>query len=257
MQNYRRFSRFGIATKGVVYFLIGFVAFITAFNLTKSVKSEEYILQWINNQTFGSIILIAIILGLIGYIFSRIYLTFNMKDYDGSNDKPKIRRIGYFINAIGYLLLLYTCVTILLGATSNEDSSIKLFILQSTFGKIVLYIIAIGLLISAINEWWISFSSIINKMIRTDDLTQTQYKYLLLLGRFGRFCRGIVFATLAYVMARSAYYDLDNLPEGANRAFMFINARSGAYVMGFIAFGVMCYGTYLVIGAKHRNIPIK
>jgi len=256
LKNYRRFSRYGIATKGLVYFLIGFTAFVTACNLSKSVKSEEDILQWIYDQTLGFFLLLAIIIGLTGYIFSRIYLTFNQQDYDGSSDKPYFRRIGYLINAIGYILLLYTCITILLGGIDSGGSGLKLILLHSIIGKILIYSIALGLAISAINEWWISFSSMMDKMMTKDRLGARQYNYLLFLGRFGRFNRGIVFATFSYILGRSAYYNLNDLPRGAFKAFAFINATLGAYVMGFIAFGIICYGLFLLLGARHRNIPI-
>ncbi|KQC33935.1 membrane protein [Nonlabens sp. YIK11] len=257
MKNSRRFSRFGIATKGLVFFLIGVMALITALNLNYALKNEKEIIEWVYRLEFGWFLLLIIIIGLSGYIFSRFYLTFNRNDYDGSNGKPKYRRAAYLINGLGYCLLLLTCITILLGKNDSGDSELKIMVLQSVIGKIVVYMIALGLAISAVNEWWISFSVMMDKMINPEELSPKQYKYLLLLGRFGRFSRGIVFGIFAYVLARSAYYDLQNLPEGADAAFAFISATYGAFIMGTVAFGVMCYGLYLILSGKHRNIPIK
>jgi hypothetical protein len=257
LRNSRRFARFGIAIKGVVFFFLGLMAFITALTLNQALKDEKEVIEWIYRLDFGWVLLLVISIGLAGYIFSRFYLTFNKDDYDGSHSKPNFRRAGYLINGLGYCLLLFTCITILLGKSDEGDSEIKLMILQSSFGKIVVYIIAIGLAVSAINELWISFADIMDKMVNKKDLTNRHYKYLLLLGRFGRFNRGIVFGALAYVLARSAYYDLDNLPQGADAAFVFISATYGAYFMAFVAFGVMCYGLYLILSGKHRNIPIE
>lgn len=232
------------------------MAFVTATKLTYALKSGEDVLYWIAKLSFGWFMLLMVSIGITGYIFSRVYLALNNTDYDGADHKPYFRRAGYLINATGYGLLLISCITILLGINHQGDSDIKLMILNSVFGKIVVYVIAIGLLISAINEWWISFATMMNKMTHSRDLSSRQYRYLLILGRFGRFCRGIVFAVFAYILARSAYYNLDNLPKGADAAFMFISVTYGAYVMGFIAFGIICYGMFLIISARHRNIPI-
>jgi hypothetical protein len=252
----RQFARFGVATKGVVFFLLGIMSLVTACNLNYALKNEKEVVEWIYRLYFGWFILLAVSIGLLAYIFSRFYLTFNKSDYDGSNNKPKIRRAGYLINGLGYCLLLFTCITILFGTSNSGDSAIKLMVLQSDFGKIVIYIIALGLAVSAINEWWISLAKMMDMMTFSKDLGSNQYKYLLLLGRFGRFSRGIVFGIFAYILARSAYYDLDNIPEGADAAFAFISATYGAYVMGFVAFGVMSYGLFLILSARHRNIPI-
>ncbi len=232
------------------------MSFITACNLTYTLKNEKEVIQWIYGLSFGWFLLLAVSIGLIGYIFSRVYLTFNNRDYDGSKNKPNFRRAAYLINGLGYCLLLFTCITILLGAQSNSDSNFKLMVLQSIYGKILVYIIAIGLAVSAINEWWISFSDMMNKMTLPDNLTTLQYKWLMGLGRFGRFCRGIVFGVFAYVLARSAYYDMENLPKGADAAFAFMDATYGAVFMGIVAFGMMCYGLFLILSGKHRNIPI-
>ncbi len=232
------------------------MAFITAFNLTYALKNEKEVIEWIYGLSLGWFLLLGVTIGLIGYIFSRFYLTFNNQDYDGSNDKPKFRRAAYLINGLGYCLLLFTCVKILLDAQSDGNSQFKIIVLQSIWGKIIVFVIALGLAVSAVNEWWISFSSMMDKMTNDDDLTARQYKGLMLLGRFGRFSRGIVFGVFAYVLARSAYYDMENLPKGADAAFAFISATIGAYFMALVAFGVMCYGLFLILSGKHRNIPI-
>ncbi|MGJ8684443.1 MAG: DUF1206 domain-containing protein [Nonlabens sp.] len=257
MKNYRRFARIGIATKGAVFFLMGFMALITAFQLTYTLKGGNDVLEWISHLSFGWFLLLLMTIGLAGYIYSRFYLTFNNGDYDGSDGKPTFRRLAYLINGLGYCLLFYSCLKFLLGISSdNGDSQWKLMLLQSIWGKIIVGIIATGLAVSAINEWWISFSVMMDKMTHKDDLTDRQYKYLMLLGRIGRFSRGIVFGVFSYVMFRSIYYGLKNLPKGADDAFQFMSAEYGAIIMGIVAAGLSCYGLFLLLSARHRNIPI-
>lgn len=254
--NSRRFSRIGIATKGIVFFLLGFMAFITACKLTSALKNEKEVIEWIYELYFGWFLLLAMTIGLTGYIFSRVYLTFNNEDYDGSNEKPFYRRAGYLINGLGYCLLLFTCITLLLGNQDDVNSDFNLKILPTVYGKILIYIIALSLAISAINEWWISFSSMMDKMTYNDQLKIIHYKCLLLLGRIGRFSRGVFFGIFSYILAGSAYYDLENLPKGADAAFVFISATYGAFIMAVVAFGMMCYGLFLILSGRHRNIPI-
>jgi uncharacterized protein YneF (UPF0154 family) len=258
LKNYRRYSRIGIATKGVVFALMGIMAMITAFQLNYALKSGDDVLQWISRLSYGRVLLFAMSIGLAGYIFSRFYLTFNKQDYDGSNHKPLFRRAAYFINGLGYSLLLFTCLKLLFGMPDDDgNSGWKIMLLQSIWGKIIVFIIATGLAVSAINEWWISFSQMMDQMTHKEDLTKTQYKYLMLLGRVGRFSRGIVFGVFSYIMYRSIYYGLKNLPKGADAAFQFMNAQYGAVIMGTVAAGLACYGLFLILSGKHRNIPIK
>lgn len=237
---------------------MGIMAIITAFQLTHALKSGDDILLWISQLTYGRILMFLMSVGLAGYIFSRFYLTFNKLDYDGSEEKPLFRRAAYFINGLGYCLLLYTCLKLLFGMPdASGDSGWKILLLQTIWGKIIIFIIATGLAVSAINEWWISFSKMMDQMTHQEELTKAQYKYLMLLGRVGRFSRGIVFGVFSYIMYRSLYYGLKNLPKGADAAFQFMSVQYGAVIMGTVAFGLACYGVFLILSGKHRNIPIE
>ncbi|WP_397300013.1 MULTISPECIES: DUF1206 domain-containing protein [Nonlabens] len=258
MKNYRRFARIGIATKGAVFLLMGITALITAFQLTYALKSGDDVLKWISHLSFGWFLILLMSIGLAGYIFSRFFLTFNMQDYDSDSGKPTFRRAAYFINGIGYCLLLFTCLKLLFGMPDDDGNpGWKIKILQSVWGKIIVFIIATGLAVSAINEWWISFSTMMDKMTHKENLTDHQYKYLMLLGRIGRFSRGIVFAVFAYILARSAYYNMQNLPKGADAAFAFMHVEYGAIIMGLVSSGVLFYGLFLILSSKYRNIPIR
>lgn len=258
MKNYRRFARIGIATKGAVFLLMGVMALITAFQLTYALKSGDDVLKWISHLSFGWFLLLLMSIGLAGYIFSRFYLTFNKGDYDGDDGKPAFRRVAYFINGIGYCLLFFTCLKLLFGMPDDDgNAGWKIALLSSIWGKIIVFIISIGLAVSAVNEWWISFSTMMDKMTHKENLTETQYKYLMLLGRLGRFSRGIVFAVFAYILGRSAFYNMKNLPKGADAAFAFMHIEYGAIIMGLTSTGILFYGLFLILSSKYRNIPIR
>ena len=112
---------------------------ITAFQLNYALKSGDDVLLWISRLSYGRILMFLMSIGLAGYIFSRFYLTFNKQDYDGSNQKPLFRRAAYFINGLGYCLLLFTCLKLLFGMPNDEgNSGCKILLLQSIWGEVII-----------------------------------------------------------------------------------------------------------------------
>lgn len=101
---------------------MGITALITAFQLTYALKSGDDVLKWISHLSFGWFLILLMSIGLAGYIFSRFFLTFNMQDYNSDSGKPTFRRAAYFINGIGYCLLLFTCLKLLFGMPDDDGN---------------------------------------------------------------------------------------------------------------------------------------
>lgn len=258
LKSSRQFARYGIAVKGVVYFLMGSLAALTASKITYQIKGGKDILEWISGLSFGWFMLLAVSIGIAGYIFSRFYLTFNNNDYDNSKEgKPRIRRLAYLINGFGYMVLLFSCIKLLIGAGfQGENTRLMVQLLSNWWGTLILITLALGLGVSALNEWYMAFGNMIEKMILPDDLSNTQYKYLLLLGRVGRFSRGIVFGVFSYLFFKTVIGWSNDIPKGADAAFTFMSVEYGSIIMGIVAGGLAFYGLFLILSAKHRNIPI-
>lgn len=255
-KNSRRFARYGIFIKGVVFFLMGALAALTASKLTTQLRGGQDILEWISALSFGWFLVLGMTVGIAGYIFSRFYLAFNNNDYTGYG-KNKIRRFAYFVNGLGYIALLFTCIKLLIGAGFSEDNQrLIVYLLSNWWGTCILTIASVSLAISALNEWYMALCKMINKMILQDDLNIHQYGALLLLGRVGRFSRGIVFGVFSYLFFKVIIGWSSTVPEGTEEAFTFLSLEYGTWTMGIVAGGLALYGLYLILSAKHRNIPI-
>ncbi len=255
--NYRRFARIGIAIKGFIYFLMGVMAAITASNISNELRGSEAILAWISELSYGKIFLFAISIGLLGYITSRFILAFNRHDYNGKDEgKPNYRRLGYIVNGLGYTLLLYTSITMIIEEYSKESGVLQGYFF-TPLGKIVVGIVTIGLAISAINEWVMAFTGMINRMTLQRDLQDRSYRALMLLGRTGRFSRGLVFAAFAYILARPLVLNINEIPQSESDAFAFMQSQFGAISMFVVASGLAIYGAFLMLSSRYRNIPIE
>jgi hypothetical protein len=142
-----------------------------------------------------------------------------------------------------------------------EQYSDKSGLLETYFftaiGKIIVVIVMVSLLISAVNEWIMAFSKRMTQMTTQHDLNSRNYAALMLLGRIGRFSRGLVFLAFAYIFGRPLVMNLQRLPYSESDAFAFMQSQFGAISMFVVASGLALYGAFLILSSKYRNIPIQ
>ena len=103
-----RLARFGYATKGFVYAMIGVLAVMAAFSAGGKTTDSSGALQTIAAQPFGQILLLLIAVGLIGYTIWRLIQAINDPENKGSDFKGIFQRLGYVTSGLIYAGLAWT-----------------------------------------------------------------------------------------------------------------------------------------------------
>ena len=112
-------TRFGYFARGVLFGVIGFLALQVALgkpggNLT----DQNGALATVAAQPFGRLLLIAMVIGLIGFsLWGFVRAIFDPLDR-GSDKKGIMARLGYFISGVSYGALVYPFVQLILGSGS-------------------------------------------------------------------------------------------------------------------------------------------
>ena len=68
----KNIARTGLVAKGIIYAIIGILTFLAAFNLGGQKTGKLQVLDFLEKQAFGKILLIIIALGLMCYAFWRL-----------------------------------------------------------------------------------------------------------------------------------------------------------------------------------------
>jgi hypothetical protein len=109
---FERLARLGYASKGLVYFIVGFLAAQAAFSMGGRTTDTSGALSAIVNQPFGKFLLFLVTIGIIGYALWRIVQTIIDPEHQGQKmDAKRIaQRIGYALSALAYAGLALTAV---------------------------------------------------------------------------------------------------------------------------------------------------
>ncbi|MEG5041506.1 MULTISPECIES: DUF1206 domain-containing protein [unclassified Microcoleus] len=257
---FERLARLGYASKGLVYFIVGFLAAQAAFSTGGRTTDTSGALSEIVNQPFGKILLFLVTIGIIGYALWRIVQTILDPEHQGQKmDAKRIaQRIGYALSALAYAGLALTAVKLIMGsAVSKSDSTEDLTaqILAQPFGQWLVGLagsIVIGVGFSYFYE---AYKAKFRRHFKLDEMSQTEQKWATRLGRFGIAARGIVFVIIGFFFIQAARLSDASQTKGLGEVLAILAQQPfSPVILALVPLGLIAYGIYSVIEARYRRI---
>ena len=252
----KNFARFGMAAKGAVYCLIGVLTAMAAFGQGGQKSGSKGALQYLAQQSYGQVLLVIMGIGLLGYVFWRMYQVFYNPGEFEDNLKGYGKRIGYFISGLIYGGLAYYSFKLAFGSSSSGGSGGMMGgIMSGSNGDTIAIIIGIGMAIKAIYDLYRAYSGKFREEVEEAGMDQKEQKLLINAGKFGHTARGIVLGLMAYLTLKSGLSSGSNVKTQTD-AFSYIQAEFGSIALGIVAIGLVGYGVYMLIKAKYPSITI-
>ena len=257
-QKKKKIARLGLGTKGVVYLLIGGLTAWEAFGRGGKKTGSNGALKFVKDQPFGQILLWLVVVGLLGYVFWRMYQTFKDTEEKGNDYKGLMYRFGYFSSGIFYLFIIFNALQLLIGGGSGGNGGGKESMIQQLlsqqYGRWIVASIALIFLIRAIIQIFIAFSGKFKNKVKESELNDKAQQLMISSGRIGYTSRGLVVGVIAYLTVRAAItYDASK-SGGTKDAFNFIQNEFGGLVLGVIALGMLAFGLFLIFKASQHKM---
>ncbi len=251
----KKTARTGYLSKGVVYAITGGLAFGAAFGLGGSKEGKLGVLKFLQEQPFGNVLLGIMGLGLLCYSFWRFYQSIQDPENIGDDSKAIGKRIGFFISGVVYLgLAVYSVFQIFGSSSSSGSSGEKAKMIPTEYLPYIFYAISAGLAIKAIFQFVKVYKGDFLKKFHLGSMSKVNtVKTIKWLGYLGLSARGVVVGIVAYFFYKAADTASTENIKGTSEAFSFLRESSGPWLMGLVAFGLICYGAYMFIMAKYRK----
>lgn len=255
-----KFARAGIATKGIVYCLMGGLAAMTAFgNPEGQATGSSGIIEYISNQQFGQILVAMVAVGLVGYVFYRLYQTFfaSLKGEDGT--KETIKRVGYFFSAVSYGFLTYHAFKIITGSGGGGGQGKQGYIadlMSKPFGQIMVGIIGVIFIGYGLYQMYKVFSGDYKENLQKANFKNKIYTLLLNSGKVGFIARGTVLGLIGFFIIKAAWTANSSQVGGVSKAFDFLKNEGGTIVFLIVALGLLGYGIFQLVAARYKKIEV-
>lgn len=255
----RPLARFGYASRGVVYVIIGFFAVLSGLG-TQSGKDSRGALRTILEQPFGKVLIGILILGLIGLVIWRLIQSLLDTDSHGWSPKGLAVRGGLLASAITYALLTtYALSLVGLLEFARSDSSLSIADrLAGVIGtKPVLIIMLLVFSGVALAHWYKAATSGYAKHLQTEEAPM---EYVHPIAIAGLTARGTVFAIIAVLLFYRVmtYSPSETEAPGLNEALSFVQQLPfGAFLLVLLGCGLLLFATYSFIEAIWRDINVE
>ena len=244
-------ARFGHLTKGIIYGLIGALAFQVAIGSGGRVAGQQEAAQEVGRQPFGVFLLLAIAAGLFGYAAWRFVEGVKDTAHEGLA-KRAMAFISGFVNAS-------LAVAVLQMALGNERGSGAQSwvgtVLEQPFGGVLLALIGLGVVGAGLFQLYQAYTKRFLRNFKTNAMSPTERRWVTRMGQAGYGARGVVFPIVGIGMLQAALQHDPGRSRGLRDALLEI-ARSdhGQLLLGLVAVGLLAFGLFMVASARYRAI---
>jgi hypothetical protein len=250
----QRFARFGFASIGIVYCLMGILTVLAALGLStkKGDKSEAF--KVVYDQPFGKFLLITIAVGMAGYVTLRLLQAFFDTENKGSNAKGIATRLNYASSAIVYMSLILYAIKLANGnpGTGDKRQFFVSKIMTYPMGEWIVGITGLVIIGVGVYQIYLGLSKRFMKLVKL--YRANFHDGFEKAGMIGYAARGLVFSIVGYFLVRAAINSNPSEADGTREAFDFLQHNFGNLLMGIVALGLIAYGIFMFVRARHESI---
>lgn len=250
----------GYAAKGAVYAITGVLAFMTAFGMGGQKAGKLQVIEFLEKQPFGKIILAILGVGLICYAVWRFIQSIQNPENIGDDAKGIVKRISFFISGLIYLGLgIFAIVDIFRNPSSGSSGGGgSSSLMAGDTGKYIFIAVGIALAGKSIYQFIKAYKGDFLKKFQIDSINVgSKRRFIKNMGYAGLVSRGILTGIIAYFFLKAGFSIGGSGSEevkGTSEAFSFIQQNSsGPWLLGLVAAGLVCYGIYMFTMARYRQ----
>lgn len=253
-------ARAGLISKGVVYCLLGALAFMSAFEIGGQ-SDEDANKKGVFNliETVGGKWLLGVLaVGLFCYAAWRFIEAFKEGRETKGATKKGGKVIRYIFSGIVYFLLALYAAKRFFGngdksGGDNTQSTVS-ELMSKPFGDWLVGLLGVALAITGIYQIYYGLSEKYRKHVQELSLRSTASRNLLRAGKIGYVARGIVWLILAWLLFKASFQSDSREAGDTGKAFHFLETASfGSYLLGALGIGLICYGIFNFIRARFER----
>lgn len=251
----KKIAQAGYIAKGIVYVLLGLLAFMAAFELTRDNEATQTgTLRFVKELPAGTVLLLLLAAGLICYSIWRGVQAF----YNPKNEEKKwTKRLRYLFSGVAYLALAYTALlAVFEDSAGGGDRNQKLAgeLITQPMGQVLVGLAALVFAGVGIYQVYYGFSEKYRKHVQELSLQSQHAALLLKSGKVGYISRGIVWLVIAVLFFRAAIHNAASEAGSTSKAFHFIETSPlGSYLLAALGLGLVAYGVFNFVRARYEH----
>jgi hypothetical protein len=249
--------RLGYAAKGVVYLLMGVLAFRLAVGAGGRITDASGILQSFVRQPFGWMVLMAIGVGLLAYgVWQVVEAVAGPRPTRARSDSWMDRALtaikGMVYGGIGWEAMQLVVAE---RADSPTAEEVAHEAMQVPFGDWLIILIGIGIASYGLLQIWMAWTSRFDNDVDERRLRRDGLAWVLTLGRGGVGARGLILLVMGLALVRAGAAERASKAAGmAESLWTLFSQPFGTWLLAATGAGLVCYGVFQVLQARYARL---
>ncbi|MBK3633782.1 DUF1206 domain-containing protein [Streptomyces asoensis] len=252
-------AKAGFAARGVIYLLVGLLALQIAFGDSGHEADRRGALAEIAEKPFGSVLLWALGVGLVGMALWRLSeAVFGGVGEDGRSAKKRLAALGrcVFYSFVAYSVLAFAAGSGDGGGSSDEQSrDVTARVLELPGGRWLVGAAGVGIAVAGL---WIGARAVMRKYhkhLRLGEMSPRVRRLVDVTGVGGGAARGLVFAAAGVFAVRAAVeYQPDEAKGFDDTLRSFAGTPAGPGLLVAVAAGLVLFGLFSFAMARWRKV---
>lgn len=256
-----RLARCGFATRGVIYLLIGVLAGKAALGSGGKTTDNAGAIATLYQQPFGRFLVGAVAIGLFAYALWLFVAAVLDPEGKGTDARGVVARVAFAVVGCSYVTLGVIALRLVLhreGGGQNSEGATQDWtarLLKQPFGVALVVLVGLIVLGAAGFFFYQAVTARFRDELNMSDAVMAERRYVVPVGRVGFAALGGVNTVIGLFLIIAALRRKPGEAKGLGGALAELTQRPyGAFLLGVVAIGLIAYGVYSLVEARHRQL---
>lgn len=253
-----RLARLGLAAKGVVYVLVGVIAYQVARGERGQARDAKGSLLAVAGENWGSVLLAVIGVSLFGYVLWRFIQAIKDPEREGHGPKALAKRAGYLFSGLIYFGMALFSLRLAAGQPQADGNGAQTWaarLLSMPLGEWWAYMVGLGLIAYGVKELYKAWKADFSKEMPPGSIDPSRREAAVRFGRAGLASRGVVLGLMGAFFLKAANNSDPSQAQGIDGALNALARQNhGTWFLTLAATGLVAYGVFQIIEARYRRI---
>ncbi|HYX59074.1 MAG TPA: DUF1206 domain-containing protein [Streptosporangiaceae bacterium] len=250
----RWLARSGLAARGAMYIIVGWIAVQVAFGHSGQQADKTGALQEVGATPVGGVLLWLLVIGFIGMALWR--LSEAAYGRPGSGEQKTSQRLAALGRAVVYAVIAYSVLEFAMGTGGQQSSDKQSVDLTATLlkypgGQVLVVVIGLALVGGGAYLAYSAWQEKFRKDLELGQLPGRARRIVEWLGKFGGLARGAVFITVGIFLVVAAVQAKPHQAKGVDSALRTLASTPlGPWLLVLVAIGLIMFGLFSFCEAK-------
>jgi uncharacterized membrane protein len=251
----RGLARAGLAARGILYILIGWVAILVALGQTSQQADQQGALQLLASKPYGLASLWLLGIGFAGYALWRLSEAAFGVTGEGNGAGPRLKSLVRALVYAGFAYLTFKVISGAQGSQTKKQQDLTATVMHHPGGRwlvglvgVIIVIVGLALVFEGIRRKFL-------KNLQTSRMRPRTRRLVEWLGVIGTAARGAVFALVGVLVIEAAVSYQPAKAGGIDKALLTLrNQPFGEFLLILAAVGLAIFGIYGLCEARWRRV---